>query len=276
MNNEEIIDSLKRVHAADFLYGEFLDKLQFIKLKYIKDGDQDKAKQIWIYQRIVEIHQRHRESFSLLQRKMYYAAWCELERVEVSINNLRRHFSYNKQEYYLWHIEKSTKNIQSLFPYRVFFSPEIKQQTKCSVCGKQRTPRNPCGHKVGEIYDGEMCVREVTHFEVIAQALVNNPTHKYSVPFLSDEMGNTIDQYDYCAVDFFLGHVCDPYVPWDLRGLIKEITAEQFRDTGHNDQCPCGSGKKLKKCCLKKVGTKYLHYDLYIRTERCCCHKSSP
>ncbi|MCA9066566.1 MAG: SEC-C domain-containing protein, partial [Planctomycetaceae bacterium] len=28
-----------------------------------------------------------------------------------------------------------------------------------------------------------------------------------------------------------------------------------FRDepkTGRNDPCPCGSGKKYKKCCLKK------------------------
>ena len=24
----------------------------------------------------------------------------------------------------------------------------------------------------------------------------------------------------------------------------------QFRDVGRNDPCPCGSGKKFKKCCL--------------------------
>ena len=24
----------------------------------------------------------------------------------------------------------------------------------------------------------------------------------------------------------------------------------QFRDVGRNDPCPCGSGKKYKKCCL--------------------------
>ncbi|MFN0191145.1 MAG: DUF1186 domain-containing protein [Aestuariivirga sp.] len=27
----------------------------------------------------------------------------------------------------------------------------------------------------------------------------------------------------------------------------------EFRDTGRNDPCPCGSGKKFKKCCLPKV-----------------------
>jgi uncharacterized protein len=26
-----------------------------------------------------------------------------------------------------------------------------------------------------------------------------------------------------------------------------------FRDIGGNDPCPCGSGKKFKKCCLGKT-----------------------
>ena len=26
-----------------------------------------------------------------------------------------------------------------------------------------------------------------------------------------------------------------------------------FRDVGRNDPCPCGSGKKFKKCCLAKL-----------------------
>ena len=26
------------------------------------------------------------------------------------------------------------------------------------------------------------------------------------------------------------------------------------RDVGRNDPCPCGSGKKYKKCCLDKAG----------------------
>jgi uncharacterized protein YecA (UPF0149 family) len=30
-----------------------------------------------------------------------------------------------------------------------------------------------------------------------------------------------------------------------------EAPAEnKFRDVGRNDPCPCGSGKKFKKCCL--------------------------
>ena len=27
-----------------------------------------------------------------------------------------------------------------------------------------------------------------------------------------------------------------------------------FKKTGRNDPCPCGSGKKFKKCCLERRG----------------------
>ena len=28
-----------------------------------------------------------------------------------------------------------------------------------------------------------------------------------------------------------------------------ELREQMFRKTGRNDPCPCGSGKKFKKCC---------------------------
>ncbi|MBI5118565.1 SEC-C domain-containing protein [Candidatus Poribacteria bacterium] len=30
------------------------------------------------------------------------------------------------------------------------------------------------------------------------------------------------------------------------------FSKETRRDVGRNDPCPCGSGKKYKKCCLGK------------------------
>jgi uncharacterized protein YchJ len=34
--------------------------------------------------------------------------------------------------------------------------------------------------------------------------------------------------------------------------FINEQKEEKKEKTGRNDPCPCGSGKKYKKCCLKK------------------------
>ncbi|TIM36687.1 MAG: hypothetical protein E5Y61_02825 [Mesorhizobium sp.] len=35
----------------------------------------------------------------------------------------------------------------------------------------------------------------------------------------------------------------------ELSGLIAPVT-NPLRHVGRNDPCPCGSGKKAKKCCL--------------------------
>ena len=38
-----------------------------------------------------------------------------------------------------------------------------------------------------------------------------------------------------------------------LRGEIQEPYMNPFAGIGRNDQCPCGSGKKFKKCCGRGV-----------------------
>lgn len=30
------------------------------------------------------------------------------------------------------------------------------------------------------------------------------------------------------------------------------VPDEKYKGTGRNEQCPCGSGKKYKKCCLQE------------------------
>jgi len=39
----------------------------------------------------------------------------------------------------------------------------------------------------------------------------------------------------------------------DYSDLKKEEYYHADPKTGRNDPCPCGSGKKYKKCCLKKL-----------------------
>ncbi|WP_187276071.1 DUF1186 domain-containing protein [Methylobacterium sp. WL116] len=50
------------------------------------------------------------------------------------------------------------------------------------------------------------------------------------------------------------GYLDDPIVQlaWTKAGYGLP-TVNPFKDVGRNDPCPCGSGKKFKKCCLGKV-----------------------
>jgi uncharacterized protein len=50
------------------------------------------------------------------------------------------------------------------------------------------------------------------------------------------------------------GYLDDPIeaLDWTVEGA-GEPQRNPFKDVGRNDPCPCGSGKKFKKCCLGKV-----------------------
>lgn len=236
------------------------------KEKLVKLNKQQKAKEIWICQRIIEIHQLYRNAFKLLKSKSYYESWCLLEKIEITIKGLKRHFKYKKSEFFLWNIEKSVTNLQVIFPYRLFASSEIlKKKKECSICNQEISIRNPCGHIIGEIYNGEMCQRIVTEAEILGISLVENPGNKYAVMFLTDEKtGKQIDQYNYQTIDYLFCHINSPYEIWDLEVSEREIKKGDYKNIGRNDKCSCNSGKKFKKCCGLRIGEKYPHYEFIL------------
>lgn len=266
MKNDEVVSALHKLHLPSFPIKELLERIIEVKKEYVEAGNQEQAKQFWIYQTIVEIHQQYANAFSLLKDKSYYQGWCQLERVEIAIHGLKRHFTFDKTIYFLWTIEKAVRNLQIIFPYRMFGSMEIvKKKVTCTVCDQQISLRNPCGHIVGEIYNGEMCGRNVVEADILAISLVEDPGNKYSVMFLKDEKTNEqVDHYNYDIVDYLFECITSPYELWDLEISQREIKAEDYGKIGRNEPCPCHSTKKFKNCCLRKVGTKYAHYEFLL------------
>lgn len=266
MKNDEIVEKLNDIHLQTFSLEELDEQIQNQKLIFVRDGQQDEAKLLWIYQTVIEIHKLYRNAFKLLKDKSYYQAWCQLERIEITVHSLKKHFSYDKHQYYLWNIEKAVKNLQVLYPYRLFGSSEILKKKKiCSVCEKEISIRNPCGHIVEEIYNGEMCHRIVTEADILGLSLVENPGNKYSVMFLKDEKTDEqIDQYNYDTIDYLFDRINSPYEIWNLEVSQRELKKEDYGNVGRNDPCTCNSGKKFKKCCMTKIGEKYPHYEFIL------------
>lgn len=268
MTNNDIENKLQLIHTQKFSLEDFDMELHSIKEEYVKRDKQKDAKQVWIYQTIIEIHRLYLNAFKLLKEKNHYEGWCQLERIEITISCLKRHFQFDKSEYRLWHIEKTVKNLQVIFPYRIFASSEIlKKKKKCSICDKEISIRKSCGHVVGEIYNGEMCHQIVTEAEVLGVSLVENPGNKYAVTFLKDEQTNEqIDQYNYTTVDYLFENISDPYEHWDLKVSQQIIRKGDYGNISRNEPCSCGSGKKFKKCCGMKIGKKFPHYEFILRS----------
>ena len=266
MKKNKIELKLEEIHSKKYSLESFDKELQSIKEEYLKENKQEEAKQIWIYQTIIEIHKLFINAFDLLKNKQYYKGWCQLERIEITISSLKKHFLYEKEQYKLWHIEKSVKNLQVIFPYKLFASVELlEKKQKCSICNKEILIRNTCNHIVGEIYNGEMCHRIITEGEILGISLVQNPGNKFSVMFISDEKtGEQIDQYNYGTIDYLFEHIKEPYEYWDLEVTQRIITKEEYGNIGMNETCVCGSNKKFEECCGLNIGKKYPHYEFIV------------
>ncbi len=63
------------------------------------------------------------------------------------------------------------------------------------------------------------------------------------------------DKFEDFGMDDYLFDEEDDDSSLDLRDILPDTAGETFVNpelkTGRNDPCPCGSGKKYKKCCGK-------------------------
>ena len=245
---------------------EMFNALKKHKQNFIVNEAHDKAKEIWCLEKILKIQSDYIAVFQDLKRGKYYKAWTKLEQIELNIIFLTPHFNTDSNQYFMGFIKEHVPKYQSLFPYKMFFSPEFLQHEKrCNICKKTISIRNPCGHEVGEIYNGEMCCREVTKFDVLGVSLVTSPMQKYSVAFFAEKnTGKTIDSYNYTVLEYLIKRLRSPFDRWNAEITEKIHSHLNFKDVGMNDRCPCGSGEKYKTCCLDKPGVKMPHYEFKL------------
>jgi hypothetical protein len=269
MERDEILFYLRNVRArrspSSPLYEEVKEDLKKEKEYYLEQNDQTALKEIWCLEEVLNVQNLFIMAFQQMKNGEFYKAWCTLEQCEIGLMNLSAHYPIDNL-YDLKHIGDYVERFQSLFPYKVFFSPEmVEKEKKCNICGKKVTPRNPCGHHVGEIYNGELCIREVTQVEFLGLAFVSSPVQKYSVPFLSNEDGNEVDHYNYKLVKYVITRLPSPFHEWEIEWKkIQHPLPLKYRGLKRNDDCPCGSGKKYKKCCQKELESLKDHCDIHF------------
>lgn len=248
--------------------GQIAAMIKRAKQRAVAVRDQDTAKLVWCYEIIHEVQSKYLKAFHSMKGGAFYDAWCLLERVEIDINSLRRHFTVNPDidQFKISFIATHTELFQSLYPYKFFISPAMVHLEKvCSIC---RTPirlRNPCPHRKGEIYDGEMCCHEITKFDVLELSIVTEPVQNYSVLFLSQEDGTQErDHYDYSLVRYVMRALRDPFDEWDVVRTKIRHPHSLFTHVPSTDPCPCGSHKPYKDCCLPLPGVLRPHLQVRL------------
>ncbi|MYC08246.1 MAG: hypothetical protein F4X57_13930 [Chloroflexi bacterium] len=244
---------LARRHLRDYrdrvdtsLSQEYWQSLSPLKREAVNGGDQLTAKAVWCLETIGRIQDHFVTAFNQIMSGECEEAWQQLERCEIEISFLDRHFSERPGEFGVEHARIHTKKCQELYLLNWGFSPAfLCKDIRCSICNAKITLRSECGHELGEIHDGEMCGRVVKDFELLHIALVEKPVQKYSV-FFPD--GNDDDRL--APIKFLGRNLISPWHRWSYYKEVRRQHHPVFRNVRRNDPCPCDSGRKYKRCCL--------------------------
>lgn len=222
---------------------------------HANQANEEIANKLWVLKTIFEVQNKYLSAFSLMKKGKYYKAWCALEYCEISLYYLYKHYTPDKNdEYLIKFIGEKIEQWQSLFPYKVFLSPEIlEKKLNCNICNSVITPLSYCQHKVGHLYLGKLCLREIGDFEFLGLSLVENPVQKYSVPFTKDEItGKEVDHYDYSSVKYVADRLDSSFENWKPNWVKKMIKRSEFNNVLKESLCPCNSKKLFIECCYNK------------------------
>lgn len=252
----ELNNFFSKLHEED-RGGTLAAKLAELKSSFVAENNQTILKEIWCLEKIIAIQKTYLLTFYKLKLKQYYEAWCSLENIEIYLSQLFRHLNTEDELFpKVAFIKQHTLQYQSLFPYRRFISPEFTVKFKtCSICNKNISIRHACGHKNGEIYNGEMCYQIWDGIEYLLLAIVKSPVQKFCVIFFDNpETGERVDYYDYSHLEYLMSYLHSPFHFWEIHWTTIRYPHSDYLHIKPNDYCPCESGKKYNYCCLSEPG----------------------
>lgn len=255
-----------------------INELQSLKKTAVENRDESAANELWCYEQIYNIKKGYHDAFLKMKdavslsdvldekgydspkSKCYEEIWNLLDRCDMSISSLEENYCIVDAKMNLFcvnEIEEDCQKLFPLFPYKIFFSREqIIKKEKCSVCGKVVSVRNPCEHKIGKLYMGEMCYREVVDVKLLGASMVTKPFDRYAIAKIQGE------KFDFSLLDYISPRI-HPYSKWSYK--IENELLPQYNKIGRNDKCPCGSGKKFKFCIRDDEDKHYKkHYIFQI------------
>jgi hypothetical protein len=254
--------------ADETLWIKILSDSQELKNDAIQNGTDLEANRAWFLTETASCWRRYLSVFNKMRAMDYYNSWCDLERLEISLMWLTKNLFEDPDRLGLQFLVRQVAGFQSLFPYGIFFSPEIiVGHEVCSICGTKINPWRVCQHEIGRVYRGRLCYREARDVTLVSISAVRNPVQKYSVGFTTDGNGETVDQHDYSAVRFVTDRLRSALDGFETRWTKAYHPHELFRQVSDFDLCPCESGESYGECCRKLPGVLRRHLAIDFEKE---------
>jgi hypothetical protein len=219
-------------------------------------AEAEEKNRLWSIQTFADATVLYLDAYRLMARGKFYDGWCILEQAELGFARLIENPFVEELAPLIQSRAELIALWQSLFPYRHFVSPGMRyKKWACSICRKQSTPVEPCGHVPNRVYAGQLCYRIIYEAEPTHVALVTDPVQKYSVLQLD---------YDYSGVRYILDHLTGAFHRWDGKWTHKRHPHVRFAYRPHDGLCPCTSGLRYSECCLMEDGVRLPHFQMEV------------
>jgi hypothetical protein len=219
-------------------------------------AEPEEKNRLWSIQTFGNATALYLEAYRLMSRGKFYNGWCTLEQAELAFARLVENPFIDELAPLVQERAELVALWQSIFPYRHFVSPAMRyKKWACSICGKQSTPVEPCGHVIHRVYAGHLCYRIIHEAEPTHIALVTDPVQKYSVLHLD---------YNYSVVQYVLDHLTNAFQRWDGEWTHKRHPHAEFHDRPHDGPCPCNSKLRYSECCLPEDGVRLPHFQMTV------------
>ena len=207
-------------------------------------GDELQAKAIWCLESLVVAHSEFTLAHDSMRSGSVVDAFDRIERILTGTPTIRPHLNDSGGKFGLDLIHNIARNWVTLLdpPYGVS-QGSIAKRSYCSICQTKVGVLWPCGHIRGEIYGGKYCSQMVDKWELAEVSLVERPASLLLINH-KERILNKADEFTELAKK-----LPSPYTPWLLESVTDLKQHPAYRGTGRNAKCPCGSGKKLKRCC---------------------------
>ena len=221
-------------------------------------GDEFQAKTIWCLECLVDVHTDFASAHNSMRSGDVVDAFDKIERVLTATHHIRRHLDDASGKFGLGLIHNIARNWVTLLdpPYGISHGSIIKR-AYCSICQTKVGVRWPCGHIRGEIYGGELCIKIVKEAELAEVSIVERPASLLLINH-KERMLNRADKFAELA-----DKLSSPYTSWFLESVTDLKQHPAYQDVGRNAKCPCGSGRKFKRCCTDGH-PKLKHWNIHI------------
>lgn len=226
---------------------------------YDKDDELLANSQV-VFQCYFELFCNLAKYFDLLSKKEYKNSWIKLQDCFDNIAFVNK-FTKKSNRLETDSLYDLLTQYEALYPYEVFLSSDfIVNKSHCSICGKSMLSLD-CPHIKGNLYWGKIAQEVFDDIQTInAICLVSHPDDKRCI--IEDKDDKRSEEEKFLKLHQFIS-LKQPFLQQFTvsarEGYKKD---ETIKEVGRNDLCPCGSGKKFKKCCGRNIYKEHIYYTV--------------